>query len=710
MTTLESTLELGGAPVLTGAQELRWLHGLNGGSWASRILNEPLANRVRERFAVLRIDERGAQQSMHALQNIDATAALLQGLPECYVSQASFIGSSRQKAFFSRVRACWVDLDLHKDGMRLDGATVRDILVHCQALGLPAPTMIVASGRGAYLKWILKRPLTNLPAWDAAQAMLVLLFQRFLADKRARDACRVFRMLGTRNAKVEADRNNIVRVIDGSGEEVDFETLAQALQAAQSQIDLPAQMERRRARQEGVDRRRGPRSQTLSRMGQTLREAAERGSVEDLRLYSAASQPFMMGPAKTGASLGWARFQDLRDLYIARGGIPVGQRDLALFWMLNSLAQAGVVESWNWEQEVTSLLAAFPQVGTEFDPLHDGSLSTLKRRMQATEALRTKLREGSLDPEALVDTDELLYRPSNRFLIDAFDITPEEQRSLRTLIGVEERQRRRDEKAPGRAERRAARQALRDRIARWLAEHDWVCHNVSALAREMGEGVAKVWRIVKSLLQQRAKPCEQGHSPPQEVVVQPLAQPARAQAVQAAAAATSSQPSTASLPTKTKKKPDAKKAEGAGQFWVKARLFWAENRPIEALKQARQMASAASRAFVQALLAYVRRHQRMPDAPTLSEMRARWWPQSLGASATSASSTQAEIERLEQRIQELLKQNRLKIEQAQENSKKRLGVLVERAKKKVYQFCAHDRMGRPPRRADERFAYCYVDV
>ena len=703
MTTLEPTSEIGGVPVLTGAQELRWLHGLNGGSWASRILSEPLANRVQERFAVLRIDERGTHQSMHALQNIDATAALLQGLPECYVSQASFIGSSRQKAFFSRVRACWVDLDLHKDGMQLDSATVRDILVHCQALGLPAPTMIIASGRGAYLKWILKRPLTNLPAWNAAQAMLVLLFQRFLADKRARDACRVFRMLGTRNSKVEPGRNNIVHVVDGSGEEVDFEALAQALQAAQSQIDLPAQMERHRAKQEGVDRRRGPRSKTLSRMGQTLREAAERGSVEELRLYSAASQPIMMGPAKTGATLGWARFQDLRDLYIARGGIPVGQRDLVLFWMLNFLAQAGVVESSNWEREVKSLLAAFPQVGKDFDPLRDGSLSTLKRRMQATEALRAKLREGSLDPEALVDTDELLYRPSNRFLIDVFDITPEEQKSLRTIISAEERQRRRDEKAPGRAERRAARQALREKIARWLAEHNWVCSNISALARELGEGVAKVWRIVKSLLRQRAQEC--------------------AQAAQATPPAASSQAPAASLRKKAQKKTEAKTAgPEPGRFWVKAKLFWVDSRPIEtikvALKKAQQkakqrsqyLASAASRAFVRALLAYVRRHQRMPDPSTLAQMRARWWPQSLKASTTNVVRTQAEIERLEQRIQELMKQNRLKIQQAQENSKKRLLATIERTRKKIQQLCAHNQTERPPRKADERFAYCYVDV
>lgn len=476
-----------------GSTELQWLHGLRGGLWAQDAA-ELEAERQLERFSVLRLDADGRKsQSMHALAHIEPVARSLLGAHDSYVSQASFVGTSRRKSMFARVRACWVDLDLHKEGIRLDAQTVREIRAHCTGLGLPEPSLIVASGRGAYCKWILERAVTSLPAWDAAQSMLVVLFQRFLADKRARDACRVFRMLGTRNSKVASEPESVVRVIDGSGQETSFEALALALEAARQQIELPS------VDRTGADRRRGPRSKTLNRWSEELRQAAEHGSIEELDLYSRLREPILSGNRKTAATLGWARFCDLRDLFIRRGGIPVGQRDLAMFWMVNALAHAGVVSSLNWDEEITELLRAFPQVGHNFDPLEDGSLTTLYSRLKNTELLREQMAQG-LDLHGLVNADELLYRPGNQHLIDAFDISDEEQQGLRTLISPQERQRRRDAKAPGRAERREQRQQLRERILEWLQSNGWVCTNIAALARQLGEAVGKVWRHVRALL------------------------------------------------------------------------------------------------------------------------------------------------------------------------------------------------------------------
>lgn len=481
---------------LAGAHEMRWLYGINSGLWG-RCATGVAPQREIERFAVLTLSQASQRrQSMHAIGDVDVVAQQLIGKHDCYVSQASFVGPSRQKSMFARVRACWVDLDLHKAGLALNSELVKEIQAYSRSVFFE-PTLVESSGRGAYLKWILERPTTDLPAWDAVQSMLVILFDRFVADKMARDACRVFRMLGTRNSKTA--NGALVRAIDGSGEEYSFERIAAALEELRSQMEMPLAADAATTATTGRKR-----SAALRRMGERLRHAAECGSVQELDLYSKLRAPIMTSGSMTPASLGWARFCDLRDLFIARGGIPVGMRDVSMFWMVNTLAHAGVITSNNWREEVQSLLRAFPQVGHGFDPVHDGSLETLLRRLQNTERLREQLASGELQLSDKVDASTLLYRPSNTHLIETFDISAEEQTRLRTIISAEEKQRRRDAKAPGRAQRREQRAALRERVLAWLREHNWVCSNISALARELGCAVGRVWRAVKALMQAHA--------------------------------------------------------------------------------------------------------------------------------------------------------------------------------------------------------------
>lgn len=188
-----------------GSDELLWLYGVQSGEWGRNAgqSNDGLKFCPNEQFALLQLFPGSQQQRMFGLDQIETVGRCMKHRTDSYVSQATFVGPTRRKAFFSRVRACWVDLDLHQQDRMLDSATVREIRQHCDQLSLPQPSLIISSGRGAYLKWMLDRSVTDLPAWEAAQSMLVLLFQPFVADKRARDACRVFRILGSHNAKVE---------------------------------------------------------------------------------------------------------------------------------------------------------------------------------------------------------------------------------------------------------------------------------------------------------------------------------------------------------------------------------------------------------------------------------------------------------------------------------------------------------------------------
>ena len=512
---------------INGSDELKWLYGLKTGFWASQngeifsrsgndgadsvsSLNPSFSQKAfasNERMAGLQIFPAvnsdsvvSKKQRMFGLDQIDALSGMIDRQPDTFVSQSTFVGTTRRKCFFSRVRACWVDLDLHTQGMDLDAQTVAEIRLHCESLQLPQPTLIISSGRGAYLKWILQRAVTDLPAWEAAQSMLVLLFQNFCADKRARDACRVFRMLGTINSKVEDASRQLVQAIDGAGHEVPFELLATALEHARQSIDLPSQLT---VGATGATKQRKPRSDVLNRLGERLLHAAERGSIDELKLYARLREPIMMGSKFSAASLGWARFCDLRDLYVQRGGIPVGERDTAMFWMMNCLGHAGIVTPANFQDEVLGLLHAFPQGPNPYEPLEDGSLQTLQQRLFKTHQLKESVKKGGADLSGhLVNAAELLYRPGNAFLIETFDITEQEQASLKTLIGPQEKLRRADAKAPGRAERRLQRLALKEQVKAWLEARGGVCDNVSALARELNEAVGRVWRTVQACLRE----------------------------------------------------------------------------------------------------------------------------------------------------------------------------------------------------------------
>jgi len=92
------------------------------------------------------------------------------------------------------LRAVYVDLDGCTDW--------RGILEWLSEQGLPSPTLIVESGRGLHLYWLLEpTPAKALPVWQAVQDALVSKLQAFGSDPAARDCTRVLRIVGSVNSK-----------------------------------------------------------------------------------------------------------------------------------------------------------------------------------------------------------------------------------------------------------------------------------------------------------------------------------------------------------------------------------------------------------------------------------------------------------------------------------------------------------------------------
>lgn len=155
-----------------------------------------------------------------------ALPSLLDG--RTYLSLNRFHGrrASRQLA---ALNALYADLDWHKTARWRDqqpGEVEAAILGALDAANVPAPSVLLNSGRGTALIWLIDQmPPTALPRWRAAIAALNEFLEVFGADRASRDPARVFRLPGSRNEK----SGKRVRVEGGSGLRHDFDTLSDAI-------------------------------------------------------------------------------------------------------------------------------------------------------------------------------------------------------------------------------------------------------------------------------------------------------------------------------------------------------------------------------------------------------------------------------------------------------------------------------------------------
>lgn len=404
----------------------------------------------------------GWSESYYPTSALEGAALAARNQTDVYISQASFLGRRRAVANTKQIRCAFVDLDVYKLGLQADDATVAALLRVASQHGLPIPSYVTKSGRGLYVKWVFSDPVSSdlLPQWQTLQDLLVALYRQLGSDPGVKDAARVLRLAQTINSK--ADRH--VEIVCNSGALYSFRDLC----AIAAKIDIPLAI--------------GQARQQASAAGRIRRDLLTESPTDlgALANYSLTREPILMrrGSLQT---LNWYRFLDLRDLVTARGGIHKGARDITLFWMTSFLALANVITPANLWQEMHNLLLAFP-VGRDFDPLQDGSLSTLVRRIQAHDrGERVKYRGGEYTP---------VYTPTNDTLLDVLEISPDEERSLRTIISGQEKLRRSDAKYPGRAERRQERQEERRAAATLHAEGK----SIKDISASLGRSFSTVWR------------------------------------------------------------------------------------------------------------------------------------------------------------------------------------------------------------------------
>ena len=127
-----------------------------------------------------------------------------------YISINTFYSTFRRLEYIKELKAQFIDLDIYKTGF-----TKEQIIMHLEAdyfnKSIPRPNLIIDSGRGLYLIWLLNSvPSKALPLWKAIEEYLYSVLKPFGADRQALDPTRILRVPGSINSKSKT----VVSIID----------------------------------------------------------------------------------------------------------------------------------------------------------------------------------------------------------------------------------------------------------------------------------------------------------------------------------------------------------------------------------------------------------------------------------------------------------------------------------------------------------------
>jgi hypothetical protein len=326
-----------------------------------------------------------------------------------YLSQGFFAAPCRLAVHLAWATHAYVDLDTYKGDEALRGLSpgdmVRELCWHCRDEDIPAPSIILSSGRGYYAKWFWSRPV---PRAEVGRAIainraLVRRLTRFRADPQAVDMARILRIPGSINAKT----GGMVAIVwisesDGGPITYDFDTFARDI------LPLPVDASPDGLLQDGPSRL-WRKTLPDACPGLFNREAWHWGVLEDLRTLAA--------------------------LRYSGGMVEPGMRDL--FGHLAACQLARVVPVHVLYREIVAILRTLLPVGYIDRELHGHSATLLHRARRAAEGKLVTFRDGHRTP---------IYTYRKARMMDMMAITPAEERLMTRLISQTEKRRRETER------------------------------------------------------------------------------------------------------------------------------------------------------------------------------------------------------------------------------------------------------------------------
>ncbi|MDY3361208.1 MAG: DNA-binding response regulator [Clostridium celatum] len=311
-----------------------------------------------------------------------------------FITPNTFYKPYRQVNNIRQFRALFMDLDCG-DGDKLFAAY--SIFELAENGEIPRPTMIVDSGRGIHLYWRIKNaPYGALNTWQELQDFFYIKLKELGADRKSTDAARVLRLPSSINSR----NGEKCRVLWQDNEE------------EYSMCDL--------------------RDQYLKfKHNKTISKAKKSNSKIINNLFF------------NSYSLHMARAEDLKTLVKLRNGYMDNCRNMALhcyaYWegiyIRDNDELRSIVESFNnsfktplKQAEVNAVLRCIPKAIDKFLDYEQGIRTGLNKRV--TKGMRDK---GG-------------YWYKNETLIERLEITADEQRKLKTIIGTRVKYDRKNEK------------------------------------------------------------------------------------------------------------------------------------------------------------------------------------------------------------------------------------------------------------------------
>lgn len=127
-----------------------------------------------------------------------------------YITLNTFYKTYRRIECLKELNALFIDLDTYKTGFTKE-QILMNLNENCFGKNIPIPNLIIDSGRGLYLIWLIKKvPSMALPLWKAIEEYFYKILKEFGADRQALDATRILRIPGSFNSKTHTE----VKIID----------------------------------------------------------------------------------------------------------------------------------------------------------------------------------------------------------------------------------------------------------------------------------------------------------------------------------------------------------------------------------------------------------------------------------------------------------------------------------------------------------------
>jgi hypothetical protein len=364
----------------------------------------------------------GWQQRSYPLEELYEILPAYGGMNDVYISQNRFYGS-RSNDKIAELSAMYTDVDYYKcrELAEMHAAGVLDLALESLVRErIPYPSLAMATGRGLALVW-RHEPVPGYARtkWERCQERIFEALKGLGADPMAKSASQVLRLAGTYNSKSGALVESIFENLDDVW---DFGELADEILPLTSE-ELEARRAQRRALRATRDARRRPERQSADTRGFNLDTLAE------------------------------ARMHDLRYLLEIRGwdNLPPGQRDSWMF--VAGVMLSYLVEARALEREIIAL-------GRDYADWSEGEtksrMHTVIDKAQTAAAGEKVLWKGQQRHPR--------YWLKNQSIIDRLEITPEEERHLKTIIS-EDTRRERDRERKERARRSQGAQPRDEYIA-----------------------------------------------------------------------------------------------------------------------------------------------------------------------------------------------------------------------------------------------------